>query len=269
MSARLAVAIAFLLIGAFLMWDVRSVGRHRGVDRGTVSRGRPHVSVIIPARNEADRIGPLLESLRRQSTPPHEILVVDDESGDDTACVARALGATVISGQALPEGWCGKPWACWQGAQQSTGDVLLFLDADTWLEPTGLESVTGALRDRGGLVTVQPYHVTQKPYEQLSAIFNIVVAMSNNAFTPLSRHWSPGVGFGPCAATGRDDYVATGGHSAVKAKVLEHMAMGKVYRRRGLAGRRGVHLEERSGECLCRPGERDLRSASVYRRLDP
>jgi 4,4'-diaponeurosporenoate glycosyltransferase len=170
----------------------------------------------------------------RQSTPAHEILVVDDESADDTARIARELGATVISGEVLPEGWSGKPWACWQGAQQSTGDVLLFLDADTWLEPAGLESLVAALRAKGGLVTVQPYHVTEKAYEQLSAIFNIVVAAGMNAFTPVSRWWKPRGGFGPCAVVGRDDYFATGGHSAVRGKVLENLEMAKVFRRTGL-----------------------------------
>ena len=234
MIARLAAAVVFLLIGAFLLWNVRSVTRHRREARGTDRPDRLKVSVIIPARNEAERITPLLESLQRQSAPPHEVLVVDDESIDDTTRIARALGATVISGQALPEGWSGKPWACWQGVQQSTGDALLFLDADTWLEPAGLESLTGALHDKGGLVTVQPYHVTVKAYEQLSAIFNIVVVAGMNAFTPLSRWWKPRGGFGPCAIVGRDDYLATGGHSAVKGAVLENLEMAKVFRRAGL-----------------------------------
>jgi len=234
MVARLATAVAFLLIGAFLMWDVRLVTRHRREDRGSDERDSPKVSVIIPARNEAERIVPLLESLMRQSSPAHEILVVDDESVDDTARIARELGATVISGKALPEGWIGKPWACWQGAQQSTGDILLFLDADTWLEPSGLESLVEALRGTGGLVTVQPYHVTEKHYEQLSAIFNIVVVASMNAFTPVSRWWKPRGGFGPCAVIKRDDYFAAGGHSAVKAAVLENLEMAKVFRRAGL-----------------------------------
>jgi 4,4'-diaponeurosporenoate glycosyltransferase len=234
MDARLATTVLFLLIGAFLMWDVRSVTRARREGREPDQRAGPKVSVIIPARNEAERIGPLLESLTRQSIPAHEVLVVDDESVDDTARIARELGATVISGQALPEGWSGKPWACWQGAQQSAGDVLLFLDADTWLEPIGLESLVGALRDEGGLVTVQPYHVTQKSYEQLSAVFNIVVVAGMNAFTPMSRWWKPRGGFGPCAVVGRDDYLMTGGHSRIKGDVLEHLEMAKVFRRTGL-----------------------------------
>ena len=234
MFARLAATVVFLLIGAFLMWDVRSVTRHRREGREPDQRGRPQVSVIIPARNEAQRIRPLLESLLRQSVPAHEILVVDDESVDDTARIARELGATAISGEVLPEGWSGKPWACWQGARQSTGDILLFLDADTWLDPAGLESLVGALRGMGGLVTVQPYHVTEKAYEQLSAIFNIVVVASMNAFTPVSRWWKPRGGFGPCAVVGREDYFATGGHSAVKGEVLENLEMAKVFRRTGL-----------------------------------
>ena len=66
------------------------------------------ISVVIPARDEAGRLGPLLGALRRDPTVT-EVIVVDDESSDDTSELAARLGATVLPGAPLPAGWVGKP----------------------------------------------------------------------------------------------------------------------------------------------------------------
>ena len=155
-------------------------------------------------------------------------------SSDGTADVAQDLGATVLSGQVLPAGWSGKNWACWQGAQHSTGELLLFLDADTWLEPDATISLMQAHMAKKGLLTVQPYHVTCAAYEQASAFFNIVLMAAINAFTPLRRWLRPGGGFGPCMLCGRKEYFALGGHSMVKGEVLEEIALAARASRQGL-----------------------------------
>ena len=87
------------------------------------------ISLVVPARNEEDNIGGLLDSLREHDL--HEVIVVDDQSEDKTAAVAARQGARVVQGESPPPGWLGKPWACYQGARIATGDWLLFLDADT------------------------------------------------------------------------------------------------------------------------------------------
>lgn len=186
--------------------------------------------MIIPARNEAHKIGGLLESLKTQSVAPLEIIVVDDESSDDTALIAQAYGARVIKSEKIPAGWLGKPWACWQGARAAEGDTLLFLDADTWLAQNGLENIVRKFREKGGFLSVQPYHVTKKMYEQLSAFFNIVVTAGFNAFTILGEKIKPTGGFGPCAICLRDDYFSIGGHEAVKNSVVENSVLGSIFR---------------------------------------
>src|SRR5277367_5581948 len=75
------------------------------------------LSIVIPARNEEDNLPRLLQSIALSAVRPAEILVVDDASTDDTAPIARSLGAIVITSLPLPEGWTGKAWACHQGAQ--------------------------------------------------------------------------------------------------------------------------------------------------------
>lgn len=228
-SLRFAISLLLGIIGLFLMWDIPHPKR-----RSNRRETWPRLSVIIPARNEAVRIPPLLESLAKQSVAPHEIIVVDDNSSDGTGEVARQLGAQVLRGQPLPAGWNGKTWACWQGAQHSTGELLMFVDADTWLEPEGLANLMEEYERQKGLMTVQPYHVTYKAYEQLSAFFNIVLMAAVNAFTPLRRWLKPGGGFGACALCSREDYFRLGGHTTVKAEVLEDIALAKRFKRQGL-----------------------------------
>jgi dolichol-phosphate mannosyltransferase len=67
-------------------------------------------------------------------TTVSEVIVVDDESSDGTAALARGLGATVLGGKPLPSGWVGKPWALDQGLRAASGDWVVSFDAD--VEPS-------------------------------------------------------------------------------------------------------------------------------------
>jgi dolichol-phosphate mannosyltransferase len=100
----------------------------------------PTISVIIPARNEANRIRACLEAI--VGAPGiHEVVVVDDESSDETAAIASRLGATVLSGKPLPNGWVGKAWALHQGVQAATGEWVVTLDADAVPHPQLAQAV--------------------------------------------------------------------------------------------------------------------------------
>ena len=179
------------------------------------------LSIVIPARNEAHNLPRLLESLTASSPPPGEIVVVDDGSTDDTAAIARSFGATVIGSDGLPDGWRGKTWACHQGAAAATGSHLLFLDADTWFEPEGLGRLLH--RYRGGALSVGPFHAVERPYEQLSAFFNLCM----NAGT------LPHGLFGQVLLIDRASYETAGGHAAVRGKILENYHLAERLRARG------------------------------------
>ncbi|MGB3152727.1 MAG: glycosyltransferase [Maribacter sp.] len=95
----------------------------------------PSVSILIPARNEEDTIGTLLEQLSGLEYPKLEIIVYNDYSDDKTESIVNhwaTLQPTIkiINGEQLPKGWLGKNYACHQLAQAATGSILLFLDAD-------------------------------------------------------------------------------------------------------------------------------------------
>jgi 4,4'-diaponeurosporenoate glycosyltransferase len=191
------------------------------------------ISIIVPARNEADNLKVLLPLLYEQTLVPLEIIVVDDGSEDGTAEVAERLGAKLIKAEPLPRGWLGKSWACWTGALAATGETLLFLDADTRPRPDFLKRMDDLLRQTGGLVTVQPFHYAPTIREQSSAFFNLVLLAASGA--PSSLQLRRTDGFGPCAACSRHHYYASGGHERIKGEVLEHLQLGKQFKAAGLA----------------------------------
>jgi glycosyltransferase involved in cell wall biosynthesis len=191
-------------------------------------RVRPRVSVLIPARNEAATLPHLLAALGCQSFQPLEVIVVDDHSSDDTAAIAERAGVTVLQPPPLPADWCGKTWALHHGVRASHGDLLVFLDADTEPAPTFLERFVAVHQQLGGLLSVQPYHRTEKPYEQLSVLFNLVGLMA----VPLGE--GAGVAFGPALITSRADYARSGGHAAVAGKVVEDWFLAHHYEQAGL-----------------------------------
>lgn len=239
----LDLAVAVLLVVAAvcaqrLVADLRTLPRP--ADRDPAQR-RPSVSVVVPAREEERTLPLLLDSVRQQGAAVVEVVVVDDASQDATAAVARAGGARVLSAGTPAPGWTGKAWACHCGAEAATGDLLLFLDADTVLAPGALADLLDAYARHGGLVSVQPHHVVVRPYEQLSAYFNVVAVMASGAFArgattdrPARPGGHPPMAFGPCLLTSRADHRAAGGHAAVRADILDDAALAAAYDRSGL-----------------------------------
>ena len=228
------VVLAVLLLAAAAC-AARLLADLREVPRGTVAAALPaSVSVVVPARNEEATLPALLASLAALEVGKVavEVVVVDDDSVDGTASVARSGGAGVVSASPPPAGWTGKAWACQLGADATSGDRLLFLDADTVLEPDALTGLL-QLHDRhGGLVSVQPYHRVERPYEQLSSYFNAMAVLASGAFTTSDAH--PPMAFGPCLLTSRADYETAGGHAAVRGAILDDVELAVAYDRVGL-----------------------------------
>jgi hopene-associated glycosyltransferase HpnB len=107
----------------------------------------PEVDIVIPARDEAETIGPVIASLLAQDyAGSFRILLVDDNSTDGTAAKAgSAPNLTVIKGQPKPQGWSGKLWALSQGIDASSAPVLLFADADIVHDPRHLSALVTRL----------------------------------------------------------------------------------------------------------------------------
>lgn len=223
----LALVVAAAVVPLLLLRDLRTVPAG-----SPAPSTRSAVSVVVPARDEERTLPALLAALRDSTLAPHEVVVVDDGSTDRTSVVAREGGARVLAAGFPPAGWTGKAWACHVGAGATTGDRLLFLDADTVLAPGALAGLVELHAQRGGLVSVQPHHRVEEPYEQLSAYFNVVALMSSDAFSGGASRRP--MAFGPCLLTSREDYLSVGGHAAVRGEILDDVRLAQAYDAAGL-----------------------------------
>lgn len=158
LNAAWALAV---LPAATLAMTLVNLATWRRPGRGSAG---PHdtVSVLVPARNEAARIGPCLDAIAASTPPVDEILVYDDESTDETGEIVASRAARdgrirLVPTEPLPEGWVGKSHACERLSRAATCDVLVFLDADVRVAREGIAGLTGVLQDGAtSLVTAVP-----------------------------------------------------------------------------------------------------------------
>ena len=201
----------------------------------------PLVSVIIPARNESGTISTVVRSVLESAYHPFELLVVDDRSTDDTASIVERLQddprLRLIRGETLPEGWYGKPWACFQGYQHASGELLLFTDADTRHQPELLERAVGALHTQhAALVTVSPVQRCITFWERIvmPQIWFLLALRYSPASVNRARRPRDVIANGQFILTRRESYEAAGTHRAVRHEVAEDLALAQTYLQKGL-----------------------------------
>ncbi len=222
----------FALGGWLVGWLLWGRPRRLGTEAvASTDDGPGRTTVIIPARNEAEVLPLLLGDLAADPDPRRRIVVVDDHSDDGTGAVAASfVGVEVVEAPKLPDGWTGKSWACHVGVHRldhGDHDVIVFLDADVRVQAGAVAEAAALARQQRGIVSVQPFHATEQPYEQLSLLPNIVSLLGTGA----GYHRQPPTGvFGPLLATPIIDYRAVGGHAAVPDAVAEDVALGVRYR---------------------------------------
>lgn len=218
-------AIIGALIGIAMFWKNPTLSTIPKVDSKEEDL-QERVSVIIPARNEEANLGHLLEGLTKQKVSPFEIICVDDQSEDRTSEIAKSFGTKLVTVKDKPEGWTGKSWACHMGAENASGELLLFLDADVGLRPDALARLARAYRESlCTVVSVQPYHSVEKCYEQLSIFFNAVGVGANGMCMPFKSK-SAGL-FGPIILISRESYDVVGGHHSVRTSITDDLALGE------------------------------------------
>lgn len=194
------------------------------------------VTVLIPARDEADHVEATIRSVLVQTGVPRlAVLVLDDGSTDGTAAIVERLAAeddrlTLVRGadERPPAGWLGKPWACARLATLATGSVLVFVDADVALHPHALRAVVGTLRDHD-LALVAPYPL-QVSGSWLERLVQPLVTWSWVATMPVrwgetSLRTSLSAANGQLLAVDAAAYRDINGHAAVRDDVIEDVAL--------------------------------------------
>ncbi|MDK2463712.1 MAG: glycosyltransferase family 2 protein [Candidatus Korarchaeota archaeon] len=199
-------------------------------------RGGPRVSVIVPARNERGRVGRCVRSLLSQDYGDLEVIVVDDSSTDGTPDEALEAAAgdprfRLVRTPKPPEGWLGKTWACWIGFSESSGEVLLFVDADVEVAEWAVSGIVSAL-EGADAATASPTYSCRG----LACAAELALATTIRIFFPQWRVGSPDErswGFGGFFAVWRRAYVGVGGHEAVRSSPVEDRDLARLLASRG------------------------------------
>jgi Glycosyl transferase family 2 len=237
------------------------------------------VSVLIPARNEALRIGPTIDSLLACDGVDFEVIVLDDGSSDSTAeaVMIAAKGdqrVCVVQSAPLPaQGWLGKPNACRQLGELGRGSVFAFVDADVVVHPSALRASVALLRDHElGLVSPYPRQLAVTAAERL---VQPLLQWLWLTFLPLRlaerpRPESMAAANGQLLIVDAVAYRSIGGHTSVAAEVIEDVAMARAMKR---AGYRAI-VAEGSKIATCRmytgwPELRDGYSKSLWAAVQP
>ena len=236
------LALPWAGIIAFLLLIVKPVRQLTNITSLDLERA-PSVGVIIPARNESENIEECLASLTKSRYPNFEIIIVDDRSEDGTAELARtvppgnAKRLVVIDGEALPEGWLGKPWACQQGARATSAELLVFADADTTHGDRLLSrSITELQNEDADLLNVLGFQVMESFWERLvqpQIFLAVVFRHPDLERSARSSQWQDGVANGQFMLMPRTSYEAIGGHESVRDRVLEDLALAQTVKRHG------------------------------------
>lgn len=195
----------------------------------------PLMSILIPARNEEENIKRCIISLTKQDYKNIEILVLDDNSTDDTVRIVLELSQKdprikLYSGGPLKKGWLGKSYACWQLSKHARGDYLIFTDADTLHFPNSISgAVACLLRYNLDALSVFPKEIMVTFHERMMVPFGHYIILSLMPLYLIRKIKTALF----CTAIGqfmlfkKEVYKKIGGHKSIKGKMLEDIKISK------------------------------------------
>jgi glycosyltransferase involved in cell wall biosynthesis len=217
------------------------------------SSGRvPRVSIIVPARNEAEHIEAGLLSLLELEYPDYEVIAVDDRSEDATGAILDRLQTewretgessqqllNVLHVTELPTGWLGKTHAMWQAGKQATGDWLLFTDADVVFRSDALRrALVYAEREQADHLVLFPTMVMTSVGERMmQAFFQSQFVFARRPWKAADPKSHDAIGVGAFNLIRRDVYERIGSYERMRLEVLDDMRLGELVKQEGFRQR--------------------------------
>lgn len=229
------------------VWDLKALRPASGLQKDET----PLVSICIPARNEEKTIARVLNSVINQSYSNFEILVLDDESTDNTPEILKEYQKSypqylsVISGKPKPANWLGKSWACHQLSREAKGNLLCFIDADVWLNHKCIQRIVNSMQaSDSDFLTVWPVQVMGTFWEQsvIPLVYYGLLTLLPVRWVHKKPQWMPSkfapyfaAACGQCMVFKEKAYQSIGGHCAVKKDIVEDVALARAIKRKGLS----------------------------------
>ena len=238
-SAALAVWV-YLMVGRGGFW----LAAERD-DGGPAPSAWPAVTAVIPARDEAQGVGETIASLLRQDYPgPFSVILVDDQSTDGTAEVARQAAATaadrltILPGAALPAGWTGKLWAMKQGVEHalmSEPTYLLLTDADIVYGPDALVRLVSQAQAEGLVLTSLMAKLRCESFAERAFIPAFIFLFQMlYPFAWVERHdRATAAAAGGCMLVRRDALCAAGGIEHIRNALIDDCALARNLKAQG------------------------------------
>ena len=236
-----------LVDAALGMSKVADISRPEWNRKPATSKGNPRVSIIVPARNEEEHIGPALATLLKLDYDNYEIIAVDDRSTDRTAEVMDQVASTpeasgrlrVIHVAELPAGWLGKAHAMWSAANKATGDWLLFTDADVLFRPDVMNrALAYAESESADHLVLFPRMIMKSPGERMMiAFFQTLFVFGHRPWKVADPKTKDHMGVGAFNLIRRQVYDAVGTYQALRFEVVDDMKLGKIVKTAGYAQR--------------------------------
>jgi hypothetical protein len=209
------------------------------VIKNTPTKVSGSVSVLIPMRNEEENVKGCLSSvLAQKGLDTLEVVAIDDGSTDNTSNEVKAFPSVeLISGEKLPDKWLGKLWACQQLAEKSSGDYLVFVDADVRLSDY---AVANSISKMGNWDFISPYP-RQLTSGFVQKIFQPLLQWSWLSSVPLliAQKYSiksMAVANGQFLIIKRDAYFKSGAHAGIKTEVLDDLMLARNLLKHGYKG---------------------------------
>ena len=197
------------------------------------------VSILIPMRNEEQNVIECINSVSAQEGLKNfEIIVLDDHSEDQTAdLLSKYMNISKLNGTNLPDDWLGKLWACQQLADASTGEYLVYIDADVRLSRN---AVASAISKMGKWDFISPYP-KQIAIGFVQRLFQPLLQWSWLASVPLFISQKLGiksmaVANGQFLIIKRDAYFKSGGHQSIKSEVIDDIMLARQLLASGYSG---------------------------------
>lgn len=235
--------LAALAAGAFIVRSM-TVALKSGetIDVRDPTAHLPMLSILVPARNEERQIEPCIRSLLAQQYPHFEVIAINDRSDDRTGAILAGIASSdsrlvVVHGEALPDGWVGKPWALGQGARIARGEWLIFTDADTTHEPLAAASAISYALEHGlhalSLLTTQQMETFSERAVLPAILWMIAFAVGSLDAINDPKRVDAAIFNGQFIAIERAAYDALGGHASVKGAIAEDYEFARLLKRDG------------------------------------
>ena len=209
---------------------------------GRAFKNPPLISILIPARNEAENISRCLKSLLKQDYPNLEIIVLDDNSTDGTGKVVKEIAqkdnrVRLVDGAPLEDGWIGKNFASHQLAKHAKGEYFIFTDADTLHFPKTVSSALGALiATKIDALSTYPRQIMVTFAERMTVPIINTALQCFIPFILIKKSKSPLF----CTALGqfmmfkREAYEKIGGYESIKGHLVDDIQISKKVKKAGL-----------------------------------